>query len=162
MSSFINTAAKVRAVHRGMAEACDPLLPEVPVDADIRTFDLDGTIATELFDGACRVRGVLMPVATKVLHRKRPGWIPMLDNVILFAYLDVIGRPGMKGRSQEGDKAAEVGVFVMNAFRKDLQAVEDEIDAVREVLETDGTPLTAVRVLEVAVWMATEPLGQYR
>ena len=82
MNSFINSANKVRSVHRGMAEACDPLLPEVPVDADIRTFDLDGTISSELFDGACRVRGVLMPVATKVLHRKRPGWIPMLDNVI--------------------------------------------------------------------------------
>jgi hypothetical protein len=162
VSSYVNTANKVRAVHRGIAEACDPLLPGIPVDADIRTFDLDGAIATELFDGSCRVRNVLMAVATKVLHRKRPSWIPMLDNVVLYAYLDLIGRPGMKGRTQQGDTAAEVGVFVMNAFRRDLEAVQDETDAVRETLEADGTPLTAVRVLEVAVWMATEPLGQYR
>ena len=162
MNSFVNNAEKVRTVHRGMARACDRLLPDIPVDADIRSFDLDGKIALELFTAACRMRDVLLPVATKVLHRKRPGWLPMLDNVILFAYLEALGRSGMKARTQEGEKAAGVGVFVMNAFRKDLEAAEDEVGAIGVVLRGVGTPMTPVRILEVALWMATEPKGYYR
>jgi hypothetical protein len=162
MNSFVDTAEKVRTVHRGMAKACDWTLRDIPVDVDIRTFDLDGVIALELFTAACRIRGVLLPVATKVLHRKRPGWIPMIDNVILVAYLDARGRGGMKARTQEGAKAAGVGVFVMNAFRKDLEAVNREVDEVALALEEAGTPMTPVRILEVAEWMAIEPKGYYR
>jgi hypothetical protein len=162
MNSFVDTAEKVRTVHRGMVKACDWTLRDIPVDADIRTFDLDGVIALELFTAACRIKGVLLPVATKVLHRKRPGWIPMIDNVVLVAYLDALGRGGMKARTQEGAKAAGVGVFVMNAFRKDLEAVADEVDQVAQALKEAGTPMTPVRILEVAVWMAIEPKGYYR
>ena len=162
MNSFVDTAAKVRTVHRGMVKACDWTLRDVPVDADIRTFDVDGVIALDLFTAACRVKGVLLPVATKVLHRKRPGWIPMIDNVILVAYLDAMGRPGLKARTQKGAKAAGVGIFVMNAFRKDLEAVEDEVHAVEVELAGADTPMTPVRILEVALWMAIEPKGYYR
>ena len=162
MNSFVDTADKVRTVHRGMVKACDWTLRDVPVDADIRTFDVDGAIALELLTAACRVKGVLLPVATKVLHRKRPGWIPMIDNVILVAYLDARGRGGMKARTQEGAKAAGVGIFVMNAFRKDLEAVEGEVHAVEVELAEADTPMTPVRILEVALWMAIEPKGYYR
>jgi hypothetical protein len=41
-----------------------------PSDAD-RTFDPDLTQPKALFQAACSVRRVLMPVATKILHRKR-------------------------------------------------------------------------------------------
>jgi hypothetical protein len=162
MNSFVNTADRVRSVHRGLAAACDPLLPDIPVDADIQSFDVEGTVALELLTAACGRRDVLLPVVTKVLHRKRPAWLPMLDNVIVFAYLDVLRRSGLKARTQEGEKAAGVGVFVMHAFRKDLESVESEIDGIQEALREEGTPMTAVRVLEVAIWMATEPKGYYR
>ena len=162
MNSFVDTADKVRTVHRGMAKACDWTLRDIPVDADIRSFDLDGAIANELFTATCRIKGVLLPVATKVLHRKRPGWIPMIDNVILVAYLDAMGRPGLKARTQKGAKAAGVGVFVMNAFRKDLEAVNDEIETIGAALREADAPMTPVRILEVALWMAVEPKGYYR
>jgi hypothetical protein len=94
--------------------------PRIPVDADLRTFDPELASVRALFDAACAVRGVLMPVATKVLFRKRRGLIPMLDNVVLFAYLDALGRKALKGQSQDGRKAGGVGVFVLKAFRRDL------------------------------------------
>ena len=90
VNSRVDNADRVRAVHRGMARACDGLLPEIPVDADIRTFDLDGSVAKELLAAACGVKFVAMAVATKILHRKRRSWIPMLDSVVNVAYLDAL------------------------------------------------------------------------
>lgn len=37
----------------------------------------------ELFDEACKASGTALAVASKVLHRKRPALIPMLDRVIV-------------------------------------------------------------------------------
>ena len=68
----------------------------------------------------------------------------------------------MKARTQKGAKAAGVGVFVMNAFRKDLEAVNDEIETIGAALREADAPMTPVRILEVALWMAVEPKGYYR
>lgn len=98
------TATKIRTIHQGLARACDRLLAEIPADVDIRTFDLDNTHAKALFEAACGVRGVLLPVATKVLHRKRPGWLPMLDTVVNHGYLDTLGKQGLKARLEDGSR----------------------------------------------------------
>ena len=162
MNSFVNNANQVRVVHRGLAKACDPLLPSIPADADLRTYDPELASVRALFDAACAVRGVLMPVATKVLFRKRRSLIPMLDNVVLFAYLDALGRNALKGQSQDGSKAGGVGVFVLKAFRRDLTECWEALEAESARLGEQGWPVTPLRVLEVAVWMATEPRNYYR
>ena len=162
MNSFVNDAAKVRSVHRGMAEACDPILAHIPPDADLLSFDPELGSARSLFDAACGVRGVLMPVATKVLHRKRPAYVPMLDNVVIDAYLDTAGIGNLRGKTQDGKTAGGVGVTVLQAFREDLVAATDPLSAKVQQLTAAGTPVTALRLLEVAVWIATEPHGYYR
>jgi hypothetical protein len=48
VNSYINNAAKLRTVHRGLAELCDPLLPHIPWDADIRP-----PIATRNYSTCC-------------------------------------------------------------------------------------------------------------
>jgi hypothetical protein len=35
INSFVTTAEKVRGVHRGLSEACEPLLAEIPADASL-------------------------------------------------------------------------------------------------------------------------------
>ena len=80
MNSFVNTADKIRSVHRGLARACDRHLAQIPADADLLEYDQHLEQLGALLDDACRTRGVLLAVATKVLHRKRPGFIPMLDS----------------------------------------------------------------------------------
>jgi hypothetical protein len=35
MNSSVNTAVKVQGVHQGMAQACDPILAEIPEDMSI-------------------------------------------------------------------------------------------------------------------------------
>lgn len=162
MNSFVNNASLVREVHRGLARAVDHLLPDIPPDADLRTFDPDLTQAKALFDAACNTKRVLMPVATKVLHRKRRRFIPMLDNVLLFAYLDALGRPALKGISQDGKKAGGVGKFVLDAFRRDLVGQWEPLSQEAARVSEAGWPMSEVRVLEVAFWIATEPRGYYR
>lgn len=92
MNSFVNNAAKVRRVHRGLAERCDPLLPSIPVEADLASFDSDLALTGGLLDAACQAWGVWIPVATKVLHRKRRRLIPMLDTVVVEHYLKGLAR----------------------------------------------------------------------
>lgn len=162
MNSFVNDAAKVRSVHRGIAEACDPVLTLIPADADLLSFDPELELAKSLFDAACGVRGVLMPVATKVLHRKRPAFIPMLDNVLVEAYLDATGMGNLRAKTQDGKTAGGVGVTVLRAFRQDLAGALDPLSEKLSLLDAAGAPVTAVRLLEVAVWIATEPRGYYR
>jgi hypothetical protein len=53
------------------------------VKADLLTFDPDLEEFRELINAAVQARQVLVPVATKVLHRKRRGFIPMLDTVVM-------------------------------------------------------------------------------
>lgn len=161
MNSFVNTADKVRSVHRGLAEAVNPVLSEIPPDADLRSFDPDLAVASDLLHKSCAVRGVLVATATKVLHRKRRSFIPMLDTVVLDAYLDVLGRPTLVARV-ESDRWAELGVFVWRVFRRDLTECWEPLEAESLRLGERGWVMTPLRVLEVAVWMATEPQGYYR
>ncbi len=162
MNSFVNTADKVRNVHEGLKRRCESLLCEIPVDATIDVFDDDLSIFRELLDRACTLPGVLLATSTKVFHRKRPGYIPMLDSVLINAYCDAKGRSALKGRSQEGEHAAGVGVFVMKSFRSDLLSRPAGLQRVMEATEDVGAPMTKVRALEVAVWMANEERGYYR
>lgn len=93
MNSFIGDAATARRVHQGLAKACDPLLPGIPENADLMSFDSDLSQTSGLLDAACEAWGVWLPRATKVLHRKRRRLIPMLDTVVIEHYLAAHGRP---------------------------------------------------------------------
>lgn len=156
------TADKIRRVHQGLAKACNPILAEVPVGADLRTFDQDTSTAKELLSAACGVREVLLPVATKVLHRKRKSWIPMLDTVVNVGYLTALGKSGLKARLEDGTRAGGVGAYLMGAFRRDLLAVEHELAELSELVSDRGMPMTELRILEVVIWHALEPRGYYR
>jgi hypothetical protein len=163
MNSFVSNANAVRDVHRGLARYCDPILRDIPVDADLATYDPDLSTARQLFDAACAPRGVLLAVATKVLHRKRPGYVPMLDSVIIAAYADATGKPNYKGLAAGNkEKAGSAGTYVMAFFRQDLMAVRGDLAPIHDKLRSIGAPMTPVRLLEVAVWMANEPNGYYR
>ena len=159
VNSFLNSAVRIRSVHRGMAAACESLLVDVPVDADLRSFSLDQLI--ELLQAACQVRYVLVPVATKVLHRKRRRLIPMLDNVVGGYYLDALGRRDLAGATQDKKRAAEAARIPLEAFRSDLESVWPQLTQLRERLDTAGLPVTELRILEVLVWMWADPFRQY-
>jgi hypothetical protein len=86
----------------------------------------------------------------------------MLDSVVNVAYLDTLGKQGLKSRLDQGSQAGGVGAFIMNAFRQDLEGVEAPVRRISDTVAEAGFPLTDVRILEIALWQATEPRGYYR
>ena len=129
MNSFVNNATMVRLVHRGLAGQCDSILYRIPVNADLLTFDPQLKEFEKLIHAAVQARQVLVPVATKVLHRKRRGFIPMLDNVVMGHYIDSALRPDLREKSQSKQTAAFVAVEVLKAFREDLRQGHPQIEA---------------------------------
>jgi hypothetical protein len=158
VNGFFNAnAATIRTVHRGLAAACDSLLPVIPRNADLLTSDPSFSDLVALLRAAVKVPKVLIPVATKVLHRKRPNLIPILDNVVLAHYL---GR--LPPATQDKTRAAGVAVEVLGRFRDELTVVRSEVDAIAFNLAAAGFVLSPVRVLEVLLWTEVEERGYYR
>ncbi len=162
MNSFIDKASQVRRIHRGLATACNEILAAIPANADLLVFDPDLDTFHRLLHAAVQVPEVLVPRAVKVLHRKRRGYVPMLDTVVLNYYLDSLGRSHLKERSQDKASAAAVGVEVLRAFRDDLREAISTIRRLETELALAGFALTPVRILEILVWTETEPNGHYR
>lgn len=50
----------------------------------------------------------------------------------------------------------------MDAFRKDLASAAGRLEPLHSKMSNEGSPMTPVRLLEVAVWMANETRGYYR
>lgn len=162
MNSFIDRADQVRRIHRGLAAACDPILPAIPAAAGLLAFDPPLEIFRRLIHAAVQVPEVLVPRAVKVLHRKRRDYIPMLDTIVLEYHLDAFGRSDLKPKSQLKGTAAAVAVSALEGFRDDLRAVADDLDQICRHLTDAGYPLTPVRILEILVWTEAEPRGYYR
>jgi len=149
--------------HSRCAGRCDPILPKIPATADLLATDVDLELVRELLHAAVQVRGVMIAVATKVLHRKRRNLIPMLDGVVLKHYYRATGHPEWLQSSPPGKaNAAEAALVALRAFADDLRAVRDPLDAIRGALAEAGFPLTPVRTLEILAWTETEPNGYYR
>jgi hypothetical protein len=163
VNSYVTRADQVRTIHRGLAEACDPLLARIPFEANLLSFDSGLEQFRALLHAAVQVRGVLTAVATKVLHRKRRNFIPMLDNVVLKYYLTAAGHSAwLDTKAQNGKTAAGAAVKVAEMFRNDLRETLPEIEALCASLAKAGSPLTPVRVLEILLWTQTEVNGYYR
>ena len=139
-----------------MAEHCDSLLAEIPEQADLLSFDLG--VVRNLLHEAVQVRQVLIPVATKVLHRKRRSLIPMLDSVVVRYYLP----EGPFAPFEDSRRAADAAVPVLTAFRKDLETGLEPLVDLCHALHQVGFVVTPLRVLELLVWTEVEPRGYYR
>lgn len=162
VNSFVNSAAQIRRVHRGLAEACNEFLPRIPRDAHLLTFDPELQQLLALLQRAVQVPGVLVAVATKVLHRKRPAFIPMLDRVILDHYLGASGNARLIGALQDKRRAAASAIVAAEAFRQHLRREQLAIAALRRRLAPAGYALSDVRLLEALVWTELEDRGYYR
>ncbi len=89
-----------------MATNCEPILPSIPQDADLLDLDCLSEPLRELLHAAVQIKGVLIPVATKVLHRKRRSLVPMLDSVVIRHYLSAPEYKALLPGTESKDKAA--------------------------------------------------------
>ena len=144
VNSFVNSAVLIRNVHRALASRCDSLLAKIPVNADLMSYDDQLAEFRQLIHAAVQARQVLVPVATKVLHRKRRNYIPMVDNVLIKHYATALKHPEWIEKSQVKTTAAEVAVDVTKAIRDDLLHAYTRLIALRTQLAQAGFELTPV------------------
>lgn len=162
MNSFVNSATKVRQVHLGMSERCDPLLPRIPEDADLMDLERWRGPLHDLLHAAVQTPGVLVPVATKVLHRKRRMLIPMLDSVILRYYLDTTEHRHLLPQTENKQRASTVAMVALDRFHSDLTTASAQLETLCHSLNAAGYSLSPVRVLEILIWTQIEPGSYYR
>lgn len=158
----IASARRIREIHRGF-QPLAAQLADIPPDADLARSDAAETeTVRRLLHAAVVVPGVLVAVATKVLHRKRPSLIPMMDSVIVGHYRNSSGEKWLAAAWEDQRRAADAGIRVMELFRTDLQATKEQLDTLVTKLTDAGYPMTPVRALELLIWTETEPQGNYR
>jgi hypothetical protein len=162
VNSFVNSAARVYRVHQGLRDNCEPLLSAIPVDADLLDLDSWRDPLHDLLHAAVQASSVLIPVATKVLHRKRRRLIPMLDNVVLHYYFRRPDQQSLLAASQSKTKAADVAMQALDLFQADLIGAHAEVQQLARVATGRGFPLSDVRVLEILLWTEIEPRAGYR
>jgi len=88
-----------------------------------------------------------LAVATKILHKKRPGLIPIFDDVVANQhYAPMV--PNDPSRTW-GDYAIELTRLV----QKDMLGAESELRDLEGTLRDRGAPLTPCRILNALTWV---------
>ena len=96
--------------------------------------------------------GVRGTILSKVLHRKRPDLVPLYDSRIWTAYT----APGAVVRS--GKRSwVDFMTLLCAQMRADLQAESAEFARLVGVAAESGATLTPLRLLDILVWMSSEP-----
>jgi hypothetical protein len=162
LNSWLSDAKRVRTAHRGIRDNCSTLLAAIPRDANLLELEPPFDPVRRLLHCAVQATYVLVPVATKVLHRKRPHLIPMFDWIVLAYYLSELSGVAMSWRHSNKRHAAEAAMPALALFREDLGGAEARLLELSQELEERGYRLSPVRILELLVWTAREPKGYYR
>ena len=88
----------------------------------------------------------------KVLHRKRPGLVPLFDSKVqIFYQVEACVPPAPPG----GRTVREFMVLLIRAMRQDLQDNADEFAQLAALVPSGGPPITPLRVLDIVVWMSS-------
>lgn len=94
--------------------------------------------------------GVREARATKILHKKRPNLIPILDSVAQdYAWKKVL-KPKNEACGNPSD--ASRMVKYCEVLKADLQSNQREFDHIQESLSARSIRLTRVRLLDILVW----------
>jgi hypothetical protein len=135
----------------------------------------------ELYAALDGLPGIGLARATKILHKKRPALVPVLDEVVV-RYLDLLPGPaaavsgtgdGALGpvgarRELQGHDApglAGTAVRLTRSYHRELQAALPVLARVRDELACRGYRLTECRLLDIYLWAYSgtyEPLWQRR
>ena len=134
------------------------LLRAIPHDTTLATDTSDDVFhAVEmLFDKACSAKGTKLSVASKVLHRKRPHLIPMLDSVVVNRHY----WPALNAHAPSWFEPSWLTTGASSDPTQYMRVMADELDANREELARiradlpKGIPasISDVRLLEAALY----------
>jgi hypothetical protein len=159
------TASRMKAFMDRKA-ALDRLLREVPRDMDLtpatpdKVFDAVRAIFTE----ACEANGTKLAVSSKVLHRKRPRLVPMLDSIVVdrhywitlsrLARSPAQERPSWLAPTWPKNHAWLDPTGYMRIMAEEIDHNASALDEIRRRVPADILPKQAsnVRILEAALY----------
>lgn len=129
----------------------------IPASASLADPSVPWRELKSLYVAVDGLRGIGLARATKVLHKKRPALIPILDEVVA-RYL-----AGVDG-AVSGSLAVR-GVALTRSYHRELHHVLPALTHVRSELDRRGFYLTECRLLDIYLWAYSstyEPLWQRR
>jgi hypothetical protein len=125
-------------------EAVESALQRIPLDADLAATEVPWRGLQALFDPFQSIPRAKLGIATKILHKKRPGLIPMLDTLLVGHY-----HPRL---TTHAETLGGYAVNLMKLFQQDLLAVLPEVTALCDLAAKQRKPVTPVRMLDHLVW----------
>jgi hypothetical protein len=155
------TEADVRVANRSTARMSDAVVAGIlsrraEIDAALRRIPVSASLTDDwadvpwegfralvaAFDG---VAAVGLARITKVMHRKRPALIPMLDSVVeaYLAGLDPVPRAWPR---------AERAVALTRTYKREMDRNQLALTCLRAEMATRGFELTECRLLDIFVW----------
>lgn len=139
-----------------------PLLAAIPAGCDLTTEPEPPSLWLEVenvLKEFCKLKGVKLATATKVLHKKRPNLFPLIDKVVQAVYRTCDAE--LNGNWLDL-KEWQRGVAIMKLIRKDLLEPPEgmTVAAITPIGElcswlggTEiGVSVTKVRVLDALIW----------
>jgi len=130
-------------------------LSQIPLDDDLQSTTgwLTDNVQLEHLDELAHLAdGIQLTLLTKVLHRKRPAFVPLLDRHLIDRYRPLTGER----------RAVEAWPKVLRCLRDDLAAPEDRValaTAAGEISEAASrggcvATISVLRYVDIAVWMS--------
>jgi hypothetical protein len=156
MNSRLDTAVKIRSVWRNKGPV-EQALAAIPSSLAVEDDSIPWDAMEALFDRFCEIKYAGPAVATKILHKKRPRLIPILDSIIS-VYIDGCNEETPPTKATDGAWM----VHRMKCFRRVLVGCLDQIHELLLAPDMRRYPISPVRALEVLLWIENEGSGYYR
>ncbi len=131
--------------NRQMWIACEAALEEIPNDIPLRSaaaLRQKGNIESA-FKAFMSPKGIKSSIAAKILHRKRPELIPVIDDFVFRVLTD-----SKKGCTLTPNRMTSI---IFENFRQQLIKNERELSEVAKLLNPPIF-LSPVRILDIAIW----------
>jgi hypothetical protein len=119
------------------------LLSDIPASANLSESDVPWDVLKRIYSILVQISGVRISIATKILHKKRPALVPVLDNEVA-KYLRSV-------ESLTSDRVEE-GIALTQSFKRELEVNIEALTCVRTALKKRGLELTEVRLLDIYIW----------
>ena len=138
----------------------DRLLARIPANISLTDPNVPWREIEELIDAFGRqgaTKYVLWAVSTKVLHKKRPHLIPVLDDAICAFLFQELS--GLSWSNSSGAAFIQYLAAFRNHLNRDYAVILD----LQFRMEERGWPVSVVRILELLIWIAnSKGGGEYR
>lgn len=145
-------------------------LNKIPADLPLSGPNIPWKDLKSLFATLLDCSGFSIPRASKILHKKRPHLIPILDRerVILVYYKSVVEqgvRIAMEESMKQGHnlppnilKLPHVMLELVKSVREDLLNNLDALQRIKNELGSTGNRLSLVRIYDIILWESASPL----